>query len=124
MLSCVESETTLMTLPACKAAVSPLPPYLPVFPPQAFPTLISFITPPQAIYQSTTNLLWDWSQVPTFQLPVAVLSRGLVSPSEVRRAAASIVYVILIPFRLSPDQLLLPPTASNVSSLSQAIALV
>ena len=44
---------------------------------------------------------WDCSLIPILQLPAATRSMGLSSLSRVSRAAARIVSVILIPFRLS-----------------------
>ena len=46
-------------------------------------------------------LPWNCSTIPMLQLPAAVPSRGPVSLSRVHMAAARIICVIFIPFRLS-----------------------
>ena len=75
-----------------------LPAWLPGFLPQAFPMVISIMSP---LAVSLPSKAWDCTPVPMLQLPAIVLSRGLASLSGVHMAAVRIVCVILIPFRLS-----------------------
>ena len=75
-----------------------LPPWLPGFLPQAFPMVISLMSP---LAVSLPSKAWDCTPIPMLQLPAIVLSRGLASLSGVRMATVRIVCVILIPFRLS-----------------------
>ena len=81
-----------MTQPYCLASM------LPGFPPQAFPMVISIMSP---LAVSLPSKAWDCTPIPMLQLPAIVLSRGLASLSGVHMAAVRIVCVILIPFRLS-----------------------
>ena len=98
-----------------------MPPQLPSFPPQAFPSTVSSLTSPwSSAPQSTADLTLGLSSIPKSQLPATVLSRGLMSLSIVYMAMA---YCLCDSHSIQSvtDQLLHSPTASN-ASLSQTAA--
>ena len=67
------------------------------FPPRSLPSCPLRLSP----HSQQQTAPWDYFPVPVLQLPAASLSRGLASLSRVCRAAAEIVCVILILFKLS-----------------------
>ena len=69
-----------------------LPPRRPGFPPQAFPTTVSFRVSPRAVSPpSTADLPLDPSTIPTLQLPAAVPSKGPMSLTGVCMAVGRII---------------------------------
>jgi len=75
-------------------------PWLPGFPPQAFPTTVSSLTSPLSISpQSTAALALKLLHNPKLLLLATVPSRGLVSLSRVHMAAARTVW-FSVPLRL------------------------
>ena len=70
---------------------------LPGFPPKAFPTAISSLISPQSIADFSLGLLSN----PYTPAPSCCAFQGLLSLSRACRAAARIVCVVLVPFRLS-----------------------
>ena len=69
-------------------------PWLPHFPPQAFPITVSSLTPPHSIFLSRQQSLpWDCSTIPKLQLPAAAHLGGPASLSGVCMAAARTVWV-------------------------------
>ena len=68
-------------------------PWLPGFPPQAFPTTISLLTSPWSFsLQLTGALPWDCSTILKLQLPAAAPSRRSMSLSVVCMAVARTVW--------------------------------
>ena len=109
--------------PACDSAVVPC---LHGF--QAFlqkhslrPYLLSCLLRP-SLWSQKQSSPWDWSPVPTLQLPVTTRSVGFAFLSGVCRATSQIVCVGLTLFRLWAYQLLHSPAVLNASPRSQLIA--
>ena len=95
-------------------------PWLPVFPPQAFPTTISSLTSPQSVsLQSKQPSPWGCSTTPKVQLPATVPSRGPASLSRVYMAVARTVW---FSFHLGCHRSAVSLSALNVSPLTQTIA--
>ena len=97
-------------------------PWLPGFPPQAFPTTVSSLTSPWSVcLPSTAALPWDWSTILKLQLPATALSREHVSLSRVSMAIARTVW---FSFHLGCHRSAVSLSALNVSPLTQTVALI
>ena len=95
-------------------------PWLPSFPPQAFPPTISCLTSPWLVsLQSTAALALGFLHIPKLQLPATVPSRGPVSLSRVCMTAARTVWFW---FHLGCYRSAVSLSALNVSPLTQTIA--
>ena len=131
MLVCGEREAMVMAPSPWLGSIALLP-WLPTFPPQAFPTTISSLISPQSVsspsHPLNPSLLsqqqlspWGCSTVPKLQLPAAAPSRGPVFLSGVCVAAARTVW---FSFHLGCHRSAVSLSALNVSPLTQTIALM
>ena len=92
-----------------------MPPWLPSFPPKAFPTEVSSLHPLRlAPHGQQLTLLWVCSPTPMVQLSASECSRGLVSLSGVYRAVARFV-VDYHSIQTVTDELLHSPMAQMLS---------
>ena len=99
-------------------------PWLPGFPPQAFPTTISSLTSPRAepsLRSKQQPSPLDCSTIPKLQLPATAPSSGPASLSRVCVAAAKIAW---FSFHLGSHRSALSLPALNVSPLTQTIAMM
>ena len=95
-------------------------PWLPSFPPQAFPTTISSLTSPSSVSPQSQQLSpWDCSTIPKLQLPATVPSRGFMSLSWVCMA---VVRTVWFSFPLGYHRSAVSLSALNVSPLTQTIS--
>jgi len=97
-------------------------PWLPGFPPLAFPTTISSLTSPGSISPQSTaamGLPWDCPTIPKLQLPAAAPSRGPASVSEV---CVATVRTVWFSFHLGCHRSPVSVSALKVSPLTQTIA--
>ena len=95
-------------------------PWLPGFPPQAFPTTVSSFTSPWSILcHQQQHLSWDCSAIPKLQFSVTAPSRGPAFLSRICMAAAMAVW---LSFYLGCHRSAVSLAALNVSPLTQTIA--
>ena len=121
MLACGWREKLCSTHYGWLSSIALLP-WLPGFPPQAFPTTISSITSLRSVSHTQQQPTpWDCSTILKFQLPATVPSRGPASLSEVCMAAARIIW---FSFHLGYHRSSVSLSALNVSPLSQTNALM
>ena len=100
MLACEEREARVMAPPsACRLSSTALLPWLPDFPPPAFPTMISSLTSPQSVsLQSTAALTLGLLHNPT-PAPSCCAFQGTSVPVQCMYGCSKDC-LILIPFRL------------------------
>ena len=120
MLDCRERGYGDGSIPSAWLSSIALLPWLPGFPPQAFPTTISSLTSPRSVsLQSRATFTLGFLHNPFVLGPAAAPSRGPGDPSEVHMAMTRTVW---FSFHLgccrSADSL----SALNVSPLSHTIA--
>ena len=120
MLACRERGYGDGSTPYAWLSSITLFPWLPGFPPQAFPTTISSLTSPWSISpQSTATLTIGLLHNPYDPGPAAAPSRGPGSPSEVHMAMTRTVWFL---FHLGCCRAAESLSALTFSPLSQTIA--
>ena len=97
-------------------------PWLPGFPPQAFPTTVSSLTSlSPSLHSQQQCSPWDCSTIPKLQLLTAAAARRPVSLVRVCMAVAKTVW---ISFHLGCHRSVASLTALNVSPLTHTIVLM
>ena len=92
-------------------------PWLPAFPPLAFPTTISSLTSPNpSLHSQQQPLPWNCSTIPKLQLPAAAPSS---EPSFLSRICMAPAKTVWFPFYLGYHRSAVSLSALNVSPLTQ-----
>ena len=97
-------------------------PWLPGFPPPAFPTMISSLNPlnPSLCYQQQPSP-WHCSTIPKFPFPAAVPSRW---PAYLSGLCMAVARTVWFSFHLGCHRSAVSLSALNVSPLTQTVALL
>ena len=95
-------------------------PWLPGFPPQAFPTTVSSFTSPRLSLRSQQQPSpWDCATIPKLQLPASVPSGG---PESLSGVCMAVTRTVWFSFHLGCYRSAVSLSALNVSPLTQTVA--